>query len=171
MEKPQSKSVLLLAANIRSSISSLNRSPSEVVATGDQPVLPHSLFKSTRRYIENVAHQVNRCYSSTCYDACAVMIRRLLEMLIIEAYVHASRDKEIRDQDGNYVGLAKLVEKSLSDFRFGQKTREALRGLKDYGDLSAHGLRYNTKREYIDEHIFELRIAVEELTYHAGFRK
>jgi hypothetical protein len=101
------------------------------------------------------------------------MIRRLIEVLIIEAYVHHKRDSEIKEQStGNYVALSVLVPKATADFsRLSRNSKKALARLKDYGDLSAHSIRYNTRREYIDDEIIGLRTAVEDLIYEAGLRK
>jgi hypothetical protein len=165
--------LLDLSKRLKGALSSLNKLPSEVTPTGDQPVLPQSLFVSARGYIEKIAHQINRCYASTCYDACAVMIRRLIEVLIIEIYVHHKRDHEIRDAvTGGHLRLSDLVDKAMADFpRLAKNTRKALGRLKTYGDLSAHSVRFSARREYIDDEIIGLRTAVEDLLYEAGMRK
>jgi len=164
--------LLELSKRLQAELKPLNTLPSEVAPTADQPVLPQSLFIGTRGYIEKVAHQVNRCYAATCYDACYVMIRRLVEMLIIEAYVHHKRDAEIKDADGQFFMLAGLVTRATADFpRLGRNSRGTLDKLKSLGDLSAHGGRYTARREYIDEVIVGLRTTVEDLTYEAGLRK
>jgi hypothetical protein len=173
MALERERRLLALAKNIQVILAPLNKLPSEVSPTGDQPVLPQSLFVGTRGYLVKLAHQINRCYSATCYDACSVMIRRLIEVLIIEAYIHHQRDMEIKDAaTGGYARLSALVPKALTDFsRLSRNTRAALGKLKDYGDLSAHSIRYNAKREYIDDQIVGLRTAVEDLMYEAGMRK
>ena len=45
-------------------------------------------------YIVNIVYQINGTYEYGWYDACAVMLRRLMESLIIEAYI----DKGIVDK-------------------------------------------------------------------------
>ena len=44
-----------------------------------QCVIPLSVVRGTRGYIERVANQINGTYENGWYDACAVMIRRVLE--------------------------------------------------------------------------------------------
>src|SRR5262249_51464997 len=46
-------------------------------------VLPMAVVQKTRSYIERVVIQANGCYEHQWYDACAVMIRRLVETLIM----------------------------------------------------------------------------------------
>ena len=90
---------LELAAGIKESAAAIHNSfPAEVRRPQDEPVLPFSLVKGTRGYIEKIVHQINGSYVATCYDACAVMARRLLETLIIEAFEHHRIDHKIKDK-------------------------------------------------------------------------
>lgn len=167
------RSIHAVAASLQETVRLLTPLSSEITRPSDQAILPHSLFEGTRGYIERIAFQINACYSATCYDACAVMIRRLIELLIIEVYEHNDRASYISDPNGNYLNLEGLVDRITSDssLRLGRTTTRALRKFKQYGDLSAHGRRYNAKRQYIDDHVLELRSASEELLYCAGWKQ
>ncbi len=147
--------------------------PSEVSPPPDQPILAHSLFIGTRGYIEKIVFQINRCYTGTSYDACAVMIRRLTEVLIIEAFEHHMLSAKILDTNGDYFRLEELVRLTLAEtsWSLGRNTKSALRKLKTIGDQSAHSRRYNALREYIDEVYIDLRVLAEEFLYLAGLRK
>lgn len=146
---------------------------SEVAAPRDQPVLPHSLLRSTRGYLERIGYQINSSYRATAYDACAVMIRRLVEVLIIECFEAKGRTEQVKDSAGNYFFLEALVGAALSqaDWSLGRGSKVALGRLKAIGDQSAHSRRYNAKREYIDDVILDLRALVEELLYVSGLRR
>lgn len=172
MDRAQAKRMLTLAKNVDSAIATLRVPPSDTVAPPNQPILPHSLFLNTRGYIQRVVHQINACYIHSCYDACAVMIRRLLEVLLIEAFLNHRLGNVIKDVNGDYLYLSDLVNKALAEpaFNFGRATKKALKSLKTVGDQSAHSRRYNAKREYIDAEIVGLRAAAEELLYEAGLR-
>lgn len=147
--------------------------PSEATPSPDQPVLPNSLFLNTRGYIEKIVFQINRCYTGTSYDACAVMIRRLVEVLIIEAFEHHKLSAKIIDSKGDYYRLDELVRITQSEksWVLGRNTKTALRKLKTIGDQSAHSRRYNARKEYIDEIIIDLRVSSEEFLYLAGLKK
>ncbi len=166
------KQVLSTTKRLQESIGRIAKPPAEITAPIDQPVLPNSLFRGTRGYIEKVVHQINRSYSSTCFDACAVMIRRLIETLIIEAFEHHGRSNRIQDANGDYFYLERLISVTLSETKWnlGRNTKSALQKLKKIGDLSAHSRRYNAHRQYIDDIIIDLRTASEELLYIAGLR-
>jgi hypothetical protein len=168
------RSLLQAARRIKADAArQVRASPSEVAPPPDQPVLPHSLFQATRGYIEKVVHQINRSYTGTCYDACAVMIRRLVEVLIIEAFEHRSLSSKVLDANGNFLRLEDLVRVALAEpsWTLGRSTKSALAKLKTIGDQSAHSRRYNARREYIDQIVVDLRVAAEELLYLAGLRR
>jgi hypothetical protein len=85
---------------------------------GIQPVMDHAsgylpepIWKNTRGYIEAVCRELNGSFHYAYYNAAAVMLRRLLETLIIEAYEHLNRETEIKDGSGNYLMLSDLAER------------------------------------------------------------
>ena len=166
------KQVLSTTKSLQESIGRIVKFPAEITAPIDQPVLPHSLFTGTRGYIEKVVYQINRSYSSACFDACAVMIRRLIETLIIEAFEYQGRSNRIQDANGDYFYLERLISAMLSgtQWHLGRNTKRALQNLKKLGDLSAHSRRYNAHRQYIDDIIIDLRTVSEELLYIAGLQ-
>jgi len=163
---------LSVSKTIQSAFDRSTPLPSEVKPPSCQAILPHALFKNTRGYIEKVVFQVNATYTATCYDACAVMIRRLVEMLIIEAYEHGNRDSEVKDSSGNYLMLEGLTSAMLNDsWNLSRTTKMTLKKLKQFGDLSAHSRRYNAQRQYVDDVVIHLRVVIEELLYLAGLRQ
>jgi hypothetical protein len=168
----RARALLARAKRIDADIRRVSCLPSDVVPPTDQPVLPHSLFRNTRGYIERIVHQINSTYSTTCYDACAVMVRRLVEVLIIEAFEHHGLQDRIKDSRGEYKMLGDLVPAAQAEqWSLGRRTKTALDTLKTIGDQSAHSRRYNAKREYIDAIVVDLRTAAEELLYLSGLRK
>src|SRR5258706_4927786 len=72
---------------------------------GRLPNAPHFLpnkprsKRATRHYLMMVVHQINTTYETACFDACAVMLRRLVESLIIEAFEAKGFDHEIKGPD------------------------------------------------------------------------
>jgi hypothetical protein len=164
--------LLTLAKTVQNSARETILPPSETVAPTVSAVLPASLLRGTRTYIERVAHQVNLTYTATCYDACAVMARRLLEVLLIEAFDATGRADLIKSQAGDYFYLSDLIVVALDqrDWSLGKRARQGLEKLKLLGDQSAHSRRFNARREYIDENTPHLRAVVEELLYISKLR-
>ncbi|MCX5805807.1 MAG: hypothetical protein NT010_07040 [Proteobacteria bacterium] len=100
------------------------------------------------------------------------MIRRLMEVLIIEAFEHSALAAKILDANGNYSRLEDLVRCTLAEnsWTLGRNTKTALSKLKTIGDQSAHSRRYNARKEYIDDIIVDLRVSAEEFLYLAGLK-
>jgi hypothetical protein len=147
--------------------------PEEGRKAVSQPVVLMALVRGTRGYIEKIANQANGAYHSGWYDASAVMLRRLLETLIIEAFEENGIAHKIRNTAGNYFYLGDLIAATLAEksFTLGRNARAALPKLKDLGDKSAHDRRYNAMRGDLEPHLSNLRAVVEELLYIAKLKK
>ena len=166
------KSVLGAAKQIEKVAANLGRPPIEVTPSRNEPVLPVSLFQGTRGYIEKIVFEINRTYEHTCYDACAVMIRRLVEVLIIEAFECYKLTPKIQNSAGDFVYLQDLITALTTEsaWNLGRNAKAGLGRLKTIGDQSAHSRRYNARRTYIDEVIIDLRTVSEELLYLAKLK-
>lgn len=137
-----------------------------------QPVIPFALLRGTRGYLERLAHQINGTYSNGWYDACAVMIRRLIETLIIEVFEEHTISHKIKNQNGDFYFLSDLISKTLSEstWNLTRGVKLALPKLKDIGDKSAHSRRFNAVRNDIDKISSEIRVVVQEFVYLAGLK-
>jgi hypothetical protein len=138
--------------------------PDEGTLSKSQNIVYLPLVKGTRSYIERVANQINGCYEYGWFDACAVMIRRLLETLIIEVYEQHKIENKIK-QNGDYLFLGDLINRTLSETNWNltRNTKNALPKLKDIGDKSAHSRRFIAIRQDIDNVKSELRTVIQEL--------
>ncbi|MEO6014331.1 MAG: hypothetical protein ABIQ30_12220 [Devosia sp.] len=127
-------------------------------------VLEASDFMSLRSYVQKLVYQVNASYGAMLYDCCAVMMRRLTEVLIIDGYEEFGISKEIT-ADGDYIPLSALIGKisSGAHFKLGRGQKAVLERVKSLGDTAAHGRNYITKRVDIDEVKSEYRRLIAEL--------
>ena len=137
-----------------------------------QPVIPFTLVRGTRGYIERITHQINGTYSNGWYDSCAVMIRRLIETLIIESFESHGIADNIKNSGGDFFYLSDLISKTLSEstWNISRNARQALPKLKDIGDKSAHSRRFNAVRHDIDKVNPQIRVVVQEFVYLAGLK-
>ncbi|MEZ4677139.1 MAG: DUF4145 domain-containing protein [Caldilineaceae bacterium] len=137
-----------------------------------EQVLPMTVVQNTRGYIERIALQANGCYEHQWYDACAVMIRRLVETLIIQLYEAKGKAPEIQDKDGNFSMLNVLVNKITTDtsWNLGRETKAALPLLKSVGDRSAHNRHYLANKADIDKVLPGLRVTVDDLLHLSGLK-
>jgi hypothetical protein len=146
---------------------SLSEKSQEV--TDDGTILPPSLYQNTRGYIESVAKQINRSYEENIFDGCAVLMRRLEEILLIMAYEHLGIAAEIKGADGNYVLLEAIVKNAEGNAKLnlGRNSRKSIDVFRERGNYSAHKIYYLCKREYIREKIDEY---IDELLHKAALK-
>ncbi len=159
------KEALSLARAMQTEIDELWLPPVEVRPSRKEAVIPSVLFKnSNRNYLLMVVHQVNTTYEHACYDACAVMVRRLLESLIIETFEAKGISAEIKGVDDNFFYLSQIIDKveAHKEWNLSRNAKQALKKLKSVGDVSAHNRRYVASRHDIEELIQAIRIVVQE---------
>lgn len=132
-----------------------------------------SLFLGARGYLDNLFKQVDSCYNNNCYDACAVLIRRIFEILLIESYQNLGIEKEIKNADGNYVMLEVICTNAKGNtvLSLSRNTKEILDNIRDLGNFAAHKITYSTRKSDIDKIYNSIRACFEELYYKAGFKK
>lgn len=166
------KTALGIAKRIQDGVPRRGVPPDEGLASESQQVIPLSVIRNTRGYLEKVANQVNGSYEQGWFDACAVMVRRLVETLIIEVFEHHHIDYKIQDPNGDFLPLKDLVNLTLNEttWNLTRNTKQGLPKLKSVGDLSAHSRRYVAHRPDIDKIINDLRVVVQELVYLADLK-
>lgn len=167
-----SETALRIAKAIQDGVPRRGVPPDEGLASESEQVVPLSVVRGTRGYLVRVANQVNGCYEHGWFDACAVMIRRLVETLIIEAFEHEGIDCRIKDPNGDFESLDVLIARTLAEPKWNltRNTKRGLPKLKWIGDLSAHSRRYNAHRLDIDKIADDVRVVVQELVSIAGFK-
>ena len=104
------------------------------------------------------------------------MLRRFVETLIIEAYIAKRIECRIKDQNGDFVSLRKLIDRACTDpeLNLSRNTKTVLMRLKKLGDLSAHNRRFIAKRSYFNE-LFEnlhldMQTLIDDFVHEAGFK-
>lgn len=146
--------------------------PHEVETPRDSPVIAASIFRSCPHYVKKIVDQINVSYMNACYDGCAVLIRRLVETLIIEAYELYGIADQIQDKNGDFIPFEKLIVEacSCSEWNLGRNAKRALPRMQSIGNLSAHSRRYIAHRSDIDKIKDELRVVAQELILLPGPR-
>lgn len=173
MDSNFAKTVLNIAQETHEAAKNLYKPPLEFTPSRSEGVLPVNLFRNTRGYLIKIVQQVNRTYEHSCYDACAVMIRRLVEVLIIETFEKHGMESKIKNSStGDFFYLQDLVRITLDEtaWSLGRNTKQALPKVKNIGDKSAHSRRYNAQRSDIDSILPDLRSISEEFLYISGLK-
>lgn len=166
------RDILAAAKGIDWDIQNLSLIPEEGLKARTDQVLAFSHIRGTTGYLEKVIHQINGSYENGWFDACAVMIRRLVETLIIETFENHKIASKIKNKDGDFFFLRDLITATLQEpqWTLGRATKRALPKLKDVGDKSAHSRRYTAHKRDIDSIKDDLRISVQELLYLAELK-
>jgi hypothetical protein len=158
---------------IQKEIESVGIEPQEGIRPSSWKVIPYHLYRDTRGYVERVANQANCCYEHGCYEACAVMIRRLMEILIIEVFIKKGIEDTIKDSNGNLFFLEGLIDKLLNEpsIVISRNTKPAYRKLKSLGDRAAHGRMVITPKSKIDDLKNDIFEVTTELLYESGLKR
>jgi hypothetical protein len=130
-------------------------------------------FYGKRGFLDKLIIQINNTYANHCYDACAVLMRRLFEVLLVLMYQEYGIDEEIKDPSGlGYLMLDKIVTNVIAN-----KVLNLSRIKKEYdtfrqvGNFSAHSITYTAGKKDIDDIKLNYRVMLEELYTKAGLIK
>ncbi|MCU0465978.1 MAG: DUF4145 domain-containing protein [Anaerolineae bacterium] len=164
------KQVLGIAQKIQSEIDEEFKPPVETQKARTSQVIDMTLFKGVKHSLWVVANQINGAYENALYDACAVMIRRLLESLIIECFEYHKIASKIKNSSDDYLYLKELIIAMLNEpiwqgnqGSLGRNVKKALPKLKELGDFSAHDRRFNAYRNDIDNLKSDIRVVFQAL--------
>lgn len=136
----------------------------------DEGLFPLSLLaRANRGYLVTVGRQMNGAYGMKWYDAAAVMMCRLVEISIIEAFEAKGIESKIKDTVGNYFPLSELIRQALTEpsIPLSRNAKKVLSGLQDLGHMSAHGRYFTAQKADMDAARPGCRIVIEEFLHHA----
>ncbi len=169
--------VLNVAKRIQADVDEVSKPPLEGRKPKKSWVIDFNSVKGTESYIERVVDQINGTYENGWYDACAVMLRRLIETLIIEAYEGKKIDHKIKDNNGEFLPLDKLINKACdrkSALNLNRVTKRILSQIKELGNLSAHTRTFNANRTILErlsqDHFFGIQALVQDFISKAGLK-
>lgn len=146
-------------------------STSEDVISEDT-VLPTAVYENTRGFVESLARQINASYEYNIFDGCAVLMRRLVEILLILSYEHHSIDQLIKLPDGSYKSLDQVISdaKQNGSLKLTKDTKATLETFRTLGNFSAHKIYYNCRRSDLKHSLPGFRATIEELLYKSGLK-
>lgn len=147
-----------------------NLSENEDVLSDDS-VIPEILLQETKRpYLLRLAQQINASYENNLFDACSLIMRRLMEVLLIHAFEYSGIEDAVKDDEGNYQNLKILINKACSrnEVKIANDVAKDMDKFRDLGNLSAHRVKYNCRKDDIRTVKIQYRAIVEELLYAGG---
>jgi hypothetical protein len=149
---------------LQKKINESGSAPSEGETPSTSYVLDKTHFKNSYDYIKRICNQINGSYEHGWNDACAVMIRKLVETLIIELYEANEINDKIKNIDGDYLFFNDLISKvtTESKWHLSRNTKRDLKKIKESGDKSAHNRKYIAIKTDIDDLKTPLRDIFQE---------
>jgi hypothetical protein len=128
------------------------------------PFLPADLIEDRHGVLRKILWEANRCYDAACYNACATMMRRLVESLLIGAFEGRQIAEAIK-VTGDYLEFGALLGKAVAEpaLKLSRNTKRLLPALKFLGDLAAHNRMALVRKDDLDRHHEALRSGIEEL--------
>jgi hypothetical protein len=131
-------------------------------------LIPENLFKHCGDYIRKIVREINGSYEKGYFSCCAVMIRRLIETCMIEAFEKKGMQARIKNGD-DYLTAAQIKADLLKN-PFGNLSRNSRQALQDeeilhLGDRCAHDRFFTARKPDIDRILPKVRDAVEYLVH------
>lgn len=159
---------LICGAKLPTLIDSLTANPIPLT----EQVLPLAVVNGTREYLKQLVVQMNGCYEHQWYDACSVMMRKFVEILIIESYEAKGKEQAIKDKNGDYLLLSDLVDRLIQDssWNLGREPKRVLPKVKSLGDRSAHKRYYLSTKADVDNILSGFRVLADELLHLANYK-
>ncbi len=154
--------------------SSLNEILTEERKKEEDPdfLIPTELSRGTRGNIEEVCRQINGSYYSGYFDAAAVLIRKVIEILLILSFKHHAIEQSIKDSDGNYIELSKIIREAIrnSVIDLSRNAKEYLEIFREKGNLSAHNPFHLATQKDLARLQPQVRHLFQELLFKSGIR-
>lgn len=136
----------------------------------DSELIDEKKFIGKRNYLNRLIQQINCSYANNCYDATAVLMRRLFEVLLVLSYQHFEIDDQIKDASGKgYVMLESIIKdaKNNSILKI-SRIKNEFDTFRMVGNFSAHNITYTAGKKDIDDIKLNYRVMLEELYNKAG---
>ena len=138
----------------------------------DSELIDETKFCGKRGFLDKIIKQINNFYNSNCYDACAVMMRRLFEILLILSYQNNNIDDIIKNSDGKYKMLEKIVADAISNqtLKISRRISDDFDTFRNVGNYSAHNITYTASQKDINDIKLSYRLMLDELYSKAGLQ-
>jgi len=124
-----------------------------------------NLFTGKDRYLRDITIEINTAFRSGAYNACSVLLRRLLETLIIAAHTRNGTVDMAVNASGEFYHLGKLIDDVTQNqlFRLSRNAYEAMPDLKRLGDWGAHNPKVLIRHTDLEPLKPKARLCFEEL--------
>lgn len=105
-------------------------------------LIEEAKFCGKRPFLTRLIQQINFTYGNNCFDACAVLMRRLFEVLLVLAYQNQGIEADITKPDGSHKILEGIVKDAVQNKALGVPARisKNFDAFREVGNNSAHSI-------------------------------
>jgi len=137
----------------------------QAIRTLEAEFIPEEILAGSKGNIQKIAQQACVCFSAEAYDACAVMLRKLLEVLVVEAFEAKGIADRIMEVDGNYSRFSKMISilVSTKETPMGRTSKQHLPQLAEIFNNCAHNSGFFMSRSHLQLLQSQVILAVQEL--------
>jgi hypothetical protein len=141
-----------------------------VTIESNNELIEEAKFCGKRNFLDQLIRQINFTYGHNCYDACAVLMRRLFEVLLVLSYQNKGIESDITKPDGSHKMLEGIVKDAIQNKTLGVPTRISKNydAFREVGNNSAHSITYTAGKLDIDNISRDYRVMMEDLYNRAG---
>lgn len=136
-----------------------------VTISSNSELIDEIKFCGKKPYIDQIIKQINFVYANNCYDACAVLLRRLFEILLILAYKRNGIEADITNAQGQHLMLEGIVKnaKNNATLNISSRVSKNFDAFREVGNNSAHSITYTASKKDIDDIKINYRVMLDEL--------
>lgn len=122
------------------------------------------LLNGANSYYVKLLKSINSCYKYELYDACYVLIRKLISSLLIDIIEKNGHIEEIYDND-KVKDLKEIISVFLnkSYWKYSKGINDTLNNIRLYGNNSVHNKYFIANKNDIDRDYHNYRFLIEEL--------
>lgn len=141
-----------------------------ITITSNSELIEEAKFCGKRPFIDRLIKQINFTYGNNCYDACAILMRRLFEVLLVLSYQNLGIEEDITNSQGNHFMLEGIIKNAVQNKKLNIPSRNAnnFNAFREVGNNSAHSITYTAGKKDIDDIIINYRVMMEDLYNRAG---
>lgn len=141
----------------------------EIIESNSE-LLDETKFCGKRGYLTKLIKQINVSYRNNCYDACAVLLRRVFEIILVLCFQNFNIENEITRPDGSHLMLEGIsrVATGNTTLNISKRITDNFESFREVGNNSAHNITYIASKKDIDDIARDYRVMLEDLYNKAG---
>ena len=159
---------LIASSDLHVALKALGAAPRKAVTIASE-FIPNELLENHADVHKKILWEINVCFDKECYNAAAILIRRLVESLLVLAFEARNATSKIKNKDGDFMTLQGIIGQATAsqELKLSRNAKEGLPKLKFFGDLGAHNPHARVRKGDLEKVHEAVRVTIEELAGHS----